>query len=328
MATLSRMKRTLILGSAVSVLFLYLAQRDIDWDVLWGALRETHAVLLVAATIVTVAGLYVRAYRWRFLLLAIKPISTHGLFSATVIGLMANNLLPARLGEFVRAYVLGTQESISRTASFATIVYERVVDVFTVLALLWITLLRIEGPEWLRPLGASLLAMNVALLVVLILMTRYAEPFNRILYWILRPLPEGLSAKIQHRSQAFVSGLAGIGRLSTLIPIVLTSILLIGLVTLSIFLCLEALDIHLTIFASTLLLVLLVFGSMIPSAPAYIGNYQYACIVGLGLFSVGKSEALAYSILFHSTQFFPTVLLGLFYSWRAGVRLGELAKNR
>ncbi len=74
-------------------------------------------------------------------------------------------------------------------------------------------------------------------------------------------------------------------------------------------------------------IVLVSMGSMIPSAPAFIGTTQYACIVALGLFGVGKSEAFAYSILYHATQFFPVTILGFYFLWKAQIRFGEISKR-
>ena len=75
------------------------------------------------------------------------------------------------------------------------------------------------------------------------------------------------------------------------------------------------------------LVVFIAMGSMIPSAPAYLGTTQYACVVGLSFFDIGQSEALAFSILFHALQFFPTTALGLYYLWKAGIQFKEISKR-
>jgi len=321
------MKKHFVVGSIISALFLYLALRGIEWDVLWGVLRETRVVYTVPALVAGLVSHYFRSYRWRFMLLPLKPIPTKNLFSATMIGFMANNLLPARLGEFVRAYVLGRREQISRTASFATIVYERIIDVFSLLVLLWILLMKVPGPEWLRKTAVWLLAANVLLMAGMLVMERHRGIVTRLVARAARPFSEDTRARINQATQGYLGGLSGMTRVNTLLPIAMTSILVWGFAMLGIYLCFPALDIHVPAVATVALVVLVAMGSMIPSAPAYLGTTQYACVVGLGLFGIGKSEAIAYSILYHALQFFPVTILGFYYLSKSQIRFREISKR-
>jgi len=320
-------KKQVIAGIAVSAVFLALALRGIDWGVLWQSLRQTRLDLLALSIAFTFAQNFLRSYRWGFMLLPIKRVSKHELFAVTSIGLMANNLLPARLGEIVRAHVLGRSEGVSRTASFATIVYERVVDVFSVLLLLWLTLLWIDGPAWLKTSSLWLFALNLALFVVFILIDRAPDVFLRWLARLTGRLPERACLRIDSAARAFATGVASVGRKDTFAPIALTTLAILVCVVLSVYYCLGAMAIDLPLAASALMFVLLILGSMIPSAPAYIGTYQYACVIGLGLFGVGRSEALAFSLVYNAAQFFPVTLVGFVYLWRAGLRLSELKQD-
>jgi len=321
------MKKNLLIGSVISAVFLYLALRGIQWNVLWDTLQQTRFEFLVPAVAFTMLGHYARAWRWKFMLLAVKPIPTPTLFSSTLIGFMANDLLPARLGEFVRAYVLGRRENISRTAAFATIVYERVVDVFSLLVCLWVTLLNIEGPEWLRTSALWILSFNIVLLGFLLLMQRCPNSMRAITAWASRPLRKNHRATISRATEGFLGGLSGMTRVSTFLPIVFSSVLVCGCAILGFYFCFGALRMNPPLISNLVLLVLVSMGSMIPSAPAYIGTTQYACVVGLGLFSVGKSEALAYSILYHATQFFPVVAAGFYLLWKSQIKFGEISKR-
>jgi len=320
-------KRNLIIGTIFSAFFLYLALRGIEWNVLWTVLKETRFAYLIPVVVASLLSHYSRAWRWRFMLLPIKPIPTSRLFSATMIGFMANNLLPARLGEFVRAYVLGRRERISRTASFATIVYERVVDVFSLLVLLWVTLTHVRGPEWLRESALWLLILNFLLMVAMLVVERYKSPVSRLVARVSGRLRPTHQATIQRATEGFLDGLAGMTHLRTLIPIALGSVAVWGFAGVAIYFCFGALDMQLPVMAIVALIVLVSMGSMIPSAPAFIGTTQYACIIALGLFDVGKSEAFAFSILYHAAQFFPVTALGFYYLWKARIRFGEISKR-
>lgn len=322
------MKRRLFVGSIVSSVFLYLAVRGIEWRSLWSVLGRTNYVYLMPTVGFTMLGHYSRAFRWKFMMLPVKRIPTHSLFAATAVGFMANNLLPARLGEFVRAYVLGHRESVSRSACFATIVYERIVDVFSLLVLLLIMLRRVPGPEWLATSAVWILVLNVALLVVVFLMERNRAALRRIVSWTVHPLPHAFGRKIVDSTGSFAEGLATVSRPHTLVPIAFASVLVWLFAALGLYYCLLALDMHTPFIAAITLVVIVSMGTMIPSAPAYLGTTQYACVVSLSLFGVGKTEALAYSLLYHATQFFPVTLVGLFYLWKMRIRFGDISQKR
>jgi uncharacterized protein (TIRG00374 family) len=321
------MKRKLLIGSIISGFFLYLALRGVQWDVLLEVLKEARLSYILPAVVAGLAGFYFRAYRWKFMLLAIKPIPTSRLFSVTMIGLMANNLLPARLGEIVRAHVIGHGERISRTASFATIVYERIVDVFSLLVLLWLVLTRIPGPPWLSRSAMWLLVGNVLLMIAMLAMERYRGVVTRLVSGISGRFSQNVRVKIDHATAGFLGGLAGMVQVRTFLPIALTSVPALAFPVLTIHLCLGALDIQVPVVASATLVVLIAIASMIPSAPAYLGTTQYASVVGLGFFGVGKTEALAFSMLFHALQFFPITALGLYFLWRSEISLREISKT-
>jgi uncharacterized protein (TIRG00374 family) len=322
------MKRNLIIGSIFSAFFLYLALRGIEWGVLWGVLKQTKITYVVPVIVLSFASHYFRSYRWKFMLIPVKRIPTRSLFSATMIGFMANNLLPARLGELVRAYTLGMREHISRTASFATIVYERIIDVFSLLVLVWLMLSRVPGPEWLRKSALWLLAANVLLMIAMLVMERHPGLVTRIVSKLSNRLSERTQARIHRATEGYLGGLAGMTRVNTLVPIALTSVPVWGFAMIGIYLCFRALGIDVPPVASVALVVLVAMGSMIPSAPAYLGTTQYACIVGLGLFGIGKTEALAFSILYHALQFFPVTGLGLYLLWKSHIRLRDISKKQ
>jgi uncharacterized protein (TIRG00374 family) len=321
------MKKNFIIGTIVSAFFLYLALRGIEWDVLWRVLRETRAAYIVPAVLAGLLSHYTRSYRWKFMLLPIKRISTASLFSATMIGFMANNLLPARLGEIVRAYALGRREQISRTASFATIVYERIVDVFCLLVLLWIMLMNVPGPEWMRRTAVWLLAANVLLMIAMLAMEKHRGLVTRLVERAARRLRPALRDKIHQATQGYLGGLSGMTSVRTLLPIALGSVPVWGFAMLGIYLCFGALGMDLPPVATVALVVLVAMGSMIPSAPAFLGTTQYACVVGLGLFGIGKTEALAYSILYHAMQFFPVTILGFYYLSKSRIRFSDISKR-
>jgi uncharacterized protein (TIRG00374 family) len=322
------MKRKILISCIVSLAFLYLALRGISWAEFAAVLKKTRYPYLLLAVFFTLLGHYLRAYRWRFMLSPIKFIGTRSLFSATAIGFMATNLLPARLGEVVRAYAIGRSESISKSAAFATVVYERIVDVFVILMLLWLILFRISGPSWLQKAGFSVLAVNVICLLALFLIERKRESVSVFVVKIVGKLPHRFGQQITGSVDQFFDGLKVIREGKAILPIAVVSLLVWYAALLGLYFCFHSLEMNLSHLAAATLVVFIAFGTMIPSAPAYLGTMQYACVVGLAIFDVGKSEALAYSMLYHATQFFPITIIGFYYLWRSHIGLSEIALKK
>ena len=119
------------LGVAVSGVLLWLAFRGVDLQEVGHSFTQVRTVWLLPVLASIFVRFWLTAIRWQVLLRPVKRIGIHRLFAVTMIGFMANNVLPARMGEFVRAYALGRSESLSTPLSFATIVLERVFDGFT-----------------------------------------------------------------------------------------------------------------------------------------------------------------------------------------------------
>jgi uncharacterized protein (TIRG00374 family) len=135
------------LGIAVSAGFLYFAFRDVELSDLWEHVRGASYPWLLAVTAVTVYFNLVRAQRWGLFFRHLKRIPPYSLFTSTMIGLAANNVLPLRAGEAVRAYSIGKKEDIPFATSFTTVVLERIFDMVTLLLLLALSLFLVPIPE-------------------------------------------------------------------------------------------------------------------------------------------------------------------------------------
>ena len=318
------MRRKLFLGVLVSALFLYLALRGMDPAEFTDAFRRVNLWWVGAGVAATMLGHYVRAWRWQYIMLPIRRVPMEPLWSAVAISFMVNNLFPARLGEFVRAYAIGRSEGVSKSAAFATIVYERVVDVFVILVFLWIVLLKVSGPDWLGQSAVIIILLNLALLALLVVMVRYKAAFRRALERATRPLPSRAQNRIVRTSDAFADGLGVVTDMRASVPIALTSVLVWGLAALGIYLCFPAMGMDLPPLAALLVIVVMSIGVMIPSAPAFVGTVQYACVLALSFYDIGRSDALAYAVVYHATQFFPITLVGWYYTWRASIHISDI----
>ena len=322
------MKKKLALGIVSSALFLWLAGRGIDWSQFGAALRQTNYIYLIPGVLFTMLGHFCRAVRWKYMMEPVKVCTIRPLWAATAIAFMVNNLLPARLGELVRAFVIGRSQNVSRSASFATIVYERVVDVFVLIILLWFCMVRISGPDWLARSAEILVIFNVALFLLLWSMVRWRNRFRALIERAARPFPPETRRRMHDSADAFVVGLGVVTKPASTVPIGLLSIAVWGCAVAGVWFCILAFGLELPPLASVLMIVLISLGSMIPSAPAFLGTLQYACVIGLGVYGVDRSHALAFSAVYHATQFLPITAAGLYYAWRSHLHWRELSEGR
>lgn len=330
------MKKRFLIGLIISIIFLYFAFRGVNYHALWNALKGVNFFYLLLFMLAVIVLMWVRAYRWKFMVDPIKKVGVYSLFSSAMIGFMANNVLPVRLGEVVRAYSLGTKEKISRSASFATIVMERVFDGFALLLILWLTLLfypfsrSSEKVGELVRKGANLtLIANLLLFLVLILLEFKPEPTLKIFQKLLRIVPGKLSQKAEVILQKFSSGVKVFRDPKRLIWILLWSLILWVASGLSNYLIFLAFDKHPPLQASLILMVIVTLGVMIPSSPGYVGTIQFFTVIALSLFGkeYGKEFSLPFSIVLHACQYIPITVLGFVYLKHEHVSLKVAEKD-
>lgn len=318
------------LGIGISAFFLYLLFRKIDPAQLAAAFRSMDWRYLAPAVVLTLFSYYLRAIRWKYLLLPQKETAMANLFPATVIGYMANNLLPARLGEFVRAYVLGKREGLEPGAVFATLVVDRLWDGFSVLLILLTTLFTLRLPPGMEQVqramhtgGYVTLLLYLGVIAFLVLLKRRTVWTIGMVGRVLSPFPVGVQEKVIRLLGAFIEGVrlpAGRGALAALC---LSSLAIWTTATLPIDLLLQAFGIHLPVSGAMFIMVFLVFAVMVPASPGYVGTYHYACVTALQAFNVPAEKALSVALVIHGIGFFPVIVLGFYYLVRDRISLQE-----
>lgn len=321
-----------LLGILLGLGCLYLAFRGVRWEDLREALLAADYRLVPLFILLHLGGMLVRMVRWRLLLLPLARVGFGHLFSALSVGFMANFLFPARAGEFLRAYLLGRTSGLGLSPSLATIVLERVFDGLTILILMGIT------PFFLSPspghgeiLGsiktAGILALGayVVLVAVLILALRREDLFHALVERAGKPLPARYREILGRTVSSFVGGLHVLGRPAHLAGIALLSFLLWALMALANGVILGAFGLSLPLFAPFFLLVMQSLGVMAPT-PGFVGALQYAHVLALAVYGVGKEVALPLGILVHALLFLTYVGLGAVCLLSEGVSLGEMRR--
>jgi glycosyltransferase 2 family protein len=324
-------KWKLWVGIAISAVCLWFLFRQMDPAKLLVAFRDMDWRYLPVAIACTFVSYFFRAVRWLLLLSPIKRIAFRPLYAATIIGYMANNILPARLGELARAYVLAQQQDLRTTAVFATLVIDRLWDGFTVLVILVITLFTIQLPpamvgvqQSLSAGGYVMLTIYLVVMMVLFFLKRFTGPTRTLLARILSPFPAKLGEMVLRLMDSFVTGLK-MGTPAAMVSIILSSAVIWFFALLPVDLVLHAFGISLPLSGSMLILVFLVFAVMVPASPGFIGTYHAACVYGLKAFDVPLEKAMSIALVMHGIGFFPVILVGMYYLAKDRISLAALS---
>ena len=313
------MRWKLWLGIAVSLVLLGVAFHGVDVAELRGSLAGVRTVWLVPVLLSIGVRFWLTALRWQVLLRPVKVIGVHRLFGVTLIGFMANNVLPARMGEFVRAYALGKSESLSKSLSFATIVLERVFDGFTLLAFL------VAGVLFLRPerkivgLAVVLFCLYLGVLAGLIGLRR-GRGMGRLLAW----LPGVVRSRVAGLLDSFALGLDVLGDARALGVAAALSLAVWVVNAAGVYAMFLAFSLDLPPYAAFLVLAIVAGTLALPSAPGYVGTFQVGTIWALSPFHVPEATALSMSLVYHAVNYLPITAAGFAYLASMNLTLGEL----
>ena len=313
------MRWKLWLGVGVSLALLVFAFRGVHLDEVGRSLALVRAGWVVPVVLSIFVRFWLTAVRWRVLLRPVKVIPVHRLFGVTMIGFMANNVLPARMGELVRAYALGKSESLSKSLSFATIVLERVFDGFTLLLFLVGGLLFLRPERWLIVSAVASFGLYVAVLGGLLWLRG-----GRGRKTVLDRLPGGLRDRAAGLVDSFALGLDVLGDRSALLVVAVLSLVIWLVNVAGVYATFLAFSLDLPAHAAFLLLAIVAVALVLPSAPGYVGTFQVGTVAALALFSVPEATALSLSILYHAVNYVPITAVGLAYLSAMNLTLGEL----
>lgn len=319
------------LGALISFLFIWLALRGLRLEEFWGALKGASYIWLLPGVAVYFVGVWVRAWRWHYLLGPVKKIPTKTMFPITTIGYMGNNIYPARAGEVLRAVILKRREGVPVSASLATIIVERIFDGVVMLAFVFVNL-----PELAKLTDASGFVGNIqqvaligtgaflGALAVFLLAAMFPRVTARAGGWFIdRFLPERLRERVGGLMLKFLDGLASLRSPFNVLMVFLTSVIIWLLETGKYWFVMHAFPFEVSFFALMLMNGIVNLATTIPSAPGYIGTFDAPGIAVLGAYGVDQATAAGYTLVLHVALWLPITLLGAYYLAREGIKWSD-----
>ena len=324
----AQLRTLLVVGLALALLVWFL--RHANLASVWTEFREGRVDFLVLALLATGSTYVLRAFRWQYLLLPLGTPHFVTCLKTTVIGFAASTLLPARAGEVIRPYLLAKHEGFSPTATFASIVIERLLDLLAVLFLfasfvVWFSAgLTTTDPTIYSALKVGGLTAFAATLVGLGLMMLVAGHPERLERWALnieRVLPARLAVIVARLVRSFVEGLAVVRQPRRMAVAMVLSFPLWLSIALGIWATSRAFHIDMLFPGAFLMMTILVVGVAVPT-PGAVGGFHEAFRIGATVFfATPNDRAVSAAIVLHAMSFVPVTIAGSILMAREGLSL-------
>ncbi|MDP3296891.1 MAG: lysylphosphatidylglycerol synthase transmembrane domain-containing protein [Thermodesulfovibrionia bacterium] len=328
----------LFIGLVIIVLSLFYAFRGVKFSELSNALTSVRYFYLLPAILLVIVSYWLRAMRWRYLIRPIKEVKTTNLFSPLMVGFMAN-MLPARAGEFVRAYLLSKKENLSFSSSLATVVIERLFDLALVLLLLcWVLIFKGDAfaseDTHNKMIYFGTLSFIVFFLILLFsALLHYKNDWAmKIVGFFIKPLSQKWREKIIRMVNSFTNGLNIIKDRRGFLATTFLSFLIWATFIVTYYPLYLAFDIETQLpVVSSLIILCLTVAIFITAAPTpgFLGSYHAACVAALhGIFGIEKAVALSYGIVAWLVAMGTTVVIGTIFAIKENISLGEFSSDR
>jgi len=306
-------------GVIISLVALLIAVRGVRPERLLQALSDADYRWLALAAALVLLGLLARARSWKTLMGDAVPLSQA--FEALCQGYLLNNLLPLRLGELGRAYIVSRKGRIGAIQALSTIVVERLIDASISLLGLSVALLTLFAPSWARELAWAaglLLIGTIAVLMAGVFLRRS---------WLalLARLPERRLGWVHVAAQDFLTALKSIGRPRRLLNAAFWSLLAWTAVWVEFWVLMRMFGLNGSLVAPLFVSGVIAFGVALPASPGALGVYELAAVASMRVLGFNAEDALSVAIIAHLLQFLLTASIGAWGLSRQGLSLTDVA---
>ncbi|NDJ86781.1 MAG: flippase-like domain-containing protein [Chloroflexi bacterium] len=321
-----RRRASVVLGLIFSLFFLWLGFRGLELSELFDTLGDIEFAWVLIAIPVYFVAIYILTWRWYFLARPVKDVHPNRLWPIVVIGYMANNLLPFRLGEVLRAYVVRRHHGIPIAPTLTTILIERVFDGLAMLAFIFAALFFVDFEEpRLRNVILVTTPLFFGALLVFFWLAAKPERARRIYTPMVNTvLPVRLRAPLLDIANQLMGGLAALRSWRALLLVILFTLWSWTVEASTYWIVMQAFDFGVSFYV---LLLVVGFGNLatiLPSTAGYIGTFHAVAILTLVAFEVDRTVAASYAIVMHATLWGPITLAGFLYFLQQGLRWRDI----
>jgi uncharacterized protein (TIRG00374 family) len=318
-----------LLGILISILFLWIAFRNLKPDEVWSSIRDANPILLIIGAIWYFAAVTIISLRWRFLLRSIRAVPLGSLIPLVCIGYTGNNIYPFRSGEILRIVLLQRNHGIRIAQATTTVIVERVFDGLVMLTFILVPLLFLDIPSpEVRMVAAFAAPIFLTALAVFFVLAARPNLLRGLLRSVSRILPERLGYILHRIGEEIIEGLEGLRTPGDLAGAITSSFLSWGLEA-SVY-WIVSLAFNLGVSYPTMLLVVGVvnLAGLIPASPGQFGVFEFFVSTVLIAVAVPDAQAQAFALVVHMVIWLPVTLVGLFFLARQGLGLGAITQAR
>lgn len=314
------------LGVAISMIALYFAvPPQSEWPRVWAAFARVQYRYVIPLALLTSFTIFVRCQRWQLLLRPLGHVPLMPLFSATCIGFLCNMVLPLRVGEVVRPVLLARRTGTPVQAVLGSVLLERLLDMVTILGFLGAVVALVPVSEAIRRGGIVFVIFALATVPLVIALQRRHPLAMRLVEHAFAVLPARLRERARHALDGFIDGLQGIGGAGAFARIALYSLYLWAAIAGVFALGFVACGLPVPLVTGALALVTVVAGAVsAPSAPGFIGTFQFGCVTALALFGIGEADAAPFAIVVWAVQWLTQIVLGVVFLLRENISLRDI----
>jgi uncharacterized protein (TIRG00374 family) len=306
------MNKTLqrIVGVGVPIAAITWAVTGVDFGVVVRTWTDANRWLLVAVLGLTTTDLVFRALAWKVTIGPLKRTSMRHVLPSYLIGMFSNVVLPMKLGDVAGSYYLGRSERMSKTALVSTALIQRIFEGMTLVVVIGAVGMLSSLPLIIQR-GVVLFVMLVALVAGgMYLVVAGREKILRLVTYVMQRYFRRVSRRVPVLVHALFEGAAAIRNARVVALIVVLHLCSWAVQVAMVKLMAQALHLPLDFPGAAVVLIVINIGIALPLAPGNIGTYQLLAIVALSLFSVSKSRALGFGVLFQLIQGVPVVIGG------------------
>jgi uncharacterized protein (TIRG00374 family) len=318
----------LIISVLISVGCLAWALNGLELDKFWQDVTTANYLWLIPGVTVYFLGVWVRTWRWHYMLRPMKNVPLRKLFPIVCIGYAGNNIYPARAGEVLRAYILREQEGIPVSANLATVIVERIFDGLVMISFVIFALPFTNFGSYYNTFIYTASAIFLVALMVFFGLAARPDFTERLIRGIVpRVMPQRFQARFIEFGVRSLDGLKSLRSLKDVLMIFATSIIVWLLETLKYWFVMHAFPFEVPFTVLMLMNGVVNLFTSIPGAPGHVGTFDLPGIAILKEFGIDQSLASSYTLVLHVALWLPITALGLYYLWRSQINVRQVQQE-
>ena len=314
----------IILGFLLSIILIYLTIRQIDFRKSLELIKNANYYVLIPGVLIYAFTYLLRSLRYYFMILPIKKTRDFENFPYTMLGFFMNNIIPLRLGELIRAKITGERLLISRSSILGTILVERLIDMVIFVMFFFLIMIVLPFPDFIKKsfyiCGAVFGLCLVILMIISIYENKALAVFSKI------PMPFKIKGFVTEIFEKFTGGLVMLRKPGVFFTSFIISVLAWVLESLFLVIVAYSCGIDITVLGGIFVVIIIGIGAILPTAPGYIGAFEFMGVTALSALGVGKDAAFACIAIYHFLQLMVIFSLGFFSLIKAKISLSDLFK--